>query len=424
MKPIYPGLQNFVKKGLFSQRKLEVLFKSAVDVYGYQNTLEVFKKYCYNIKRRHLGNSPKKQKIIKPSRQAPAQSSTSPIVMGEPSQIETKLMDFLLKGKKINVFKLCEILECYPNRLIDAVKSWNAQGKEIFIINNEIWLNKGTGAVISEPTIKPPKVATGKEIVFGVMSDLHFGSRACQITAMNLFAEKAKSEGVEHIFIPGDVTAGNNVYRGQSFELYEPSSEHQEESCIVNLPKGFTYYMLGGNHDYSFMKAIGHNVIRSLCLQRDDFIYCGFDWAEIDLMDDVTVGLWHPAGANPYSISYRLQKGVEAIAFTELKKIAYGQKDKPTLHFVLAGHLHIQMSAFFGNIFGAQCGAFEGSNSFTKARKLMPTIGGYIIRATMAKSGILDIVPKFCLFPEIENDWKNYNHKTKKDHLIPEPFKW
>ena len=313
-------------------------------------------------------------------------------------------------------------MSCYPNTIKNLIHDFRNEGKEIIWKDNSIWLSRGAQAV-TEDVVLPTCLSDDKEITFGVMSDLHYGSRSCQITAINLFAEECKKNGVEHIFVAGDILAGYGIYKGQTMETYEQSAEHQEESCLVNLPAGFKYYMIGGNHDYSYMKIAGHNVIRSLSRQREDINYCGFDWAEIEIMKNVSVGLWHPSGGVPYSISYRLQKGVEQMAFEELTKIVEGHKERPTLRFLFAGHLHIQLQALFGSVLGMQCGCFEGSNSYLKAKKLVPAIGGYIVHAKLGKNGLLkDFSTKFHLFPEIIGDWKNYSHRIKHDEIIKPMF--
>jgi hypothetical protein len=117
----------------------------------------------------------------------------------------------------------------------------------------------------------------------------------------------------------------------------------------------------------------------------------------------------------PYAMSYRLQKGIAQIAFHELQNVSSSIKDKPTIRFVLAGHLHIQMQAMFGSIFGAQCGSFEGTNNLLKRLGIVPAIGGWIIKASLGRNNLLrSFDAKFYIFEEIEDDWKNYRHYISK----------
>jgi len=124
--------------------------------------------------------------------------------------------------------------------------------------------------------------------------------------------------------------------------------------------------------------------------------------------------MWHPSGGVPYALSYRLQKGIEQIAFGELTKIVRGVKERPTIRFVLAGHLHVQVQAMFGSIFGCQAGCFEGQSPYLKRKGLVPQVGGYVIQAILGKNGLLkNFEAKFYIFEEVENDYRNYSHEIE-----------
>jgi hypothetical protein len=264
------------------------------------------------------------------------------------------------------------------------------------------------------------------EVIFGIASDLHFGSKACQITALNQFAEICRKKGVKYIFCPGDIVAGYNVYKGQMMDVYAISAEEQEDSVIANLPKGFEWYFLGGNHDYSFIKSGGgHNVLLSIASKRDDVKYIGFDEADIPILNGVDVRLFHPSGGVPYSVSYRIQKTVEQIAYSELSKVCLSDKPAPSIRFLFAGHLHIQVQSVFGPILAAQCGCFEGQTNYTRRKGLNPLIGGYIVQAHIRKKDgiILDFDTKYYMFPDIIiDDWKNYKHTIPENRKFVQPI--
>lgn len=405
----YPGLATYVTEQIRLGKRSPDIFEEAVNGYGYAYDAAQFSKYV----------SYRKRKLIKVS-------SGDVTEIEDPTDVPTNetFLNILQSRTDVDIFDLCDELSCSPNLIADFIHTYRDKGYEIIWQDNKMWLSKGSRALINGAD-KLPLLMDGKEISIGIMSDLHFGSRSVQITAMNEFLIECKKQDVKNIFVPGDVLAGFNIYKGQTMEIYEQSAEHQEESCLVNLPTGFKYHLLGGNHDYSFMKIAGHNAIRSICNRREDFIYCGFDWAEIEILKGVSIGLWHPSGGVPYSVSYRLQKGVEQVAFDELTKMAEGKRDQPSLRLLFAGHLHIQMQALFGSILGMQCGCFEGSNSYLKAKKLVPAIGGYILHLKLGRNGLLQrFSPTFYLYPEIKNDFKNYNHHLKKNEKLGPLYEW
>jgi len=250
----------------------------------------------------------------------------------------------------------------------------------------------------------------GMRILMAWLGDTHGGSKAQQITNLLKFIELAYERGVRHVLFAGDLFAGDQVYRGQLHDLFAIGAEKQFVVMLYVLPKlpGLKYYVIGGNHDYSFVKANGYNVVAHFASQRDDVVYLGYDLADVPITDRVDVRLWHPSGGVPYAMSYRLQKGLEQMTSDELSA-AIETQDNPRLRGVAAGHLHVSMTMWQGPIFGAQVGCFEGQTNYLKRKALFPKIGGYLIEWQVTDSGLLqECTPKWQAFLEIEDDYKNY----------------
>lgn len=363
---------------------------------GYKSGFSSFKRYLREIKKRY-GIITNQTKI---------------------EEIDKKIIRLLDSKRVMKICDLLKMLDCNKQTLDRLINNCRRNGYEINLDNGNIFLS--TTNVREAEKISQISCT---EIIFGVISDPHFGSKSCQITAINEFSEIMKKKGVRHIFCPGDLVAGYDVYPGQVHDIYAISAQEQEETTLLNLPKGFDWYILGGNHDYSFIKrGGGYNIISVIASKRKDVHYVGFDEANIPILTNVDVKLFHPSGGVPYSISYRLQKSMEQITMSELQSIVRDVKDKPTVRFVLAGHLHIQMQAMFGSIWGAQCGTFEGQTNYLKRKGLVPCIGGWIVKASLGNNGLLkNFEAKFYLFNEIEDDWKNYRH-TIPEQKIEKPI--
>lgn len=248
------------------------------------------------------------------------------------------------------------------------------------------------------------------EIAFGVIGDTHGGSKFEQITALGDFVHVAREEyGVKHILHVGDAFAGIRVYRGQEHEVYHTTGDGQAEAVANNLPwhQDLKWYMLGGNHDYSFYKSVGLDVRQYLQLKgRDDITLLDYDAVNIPILPGVDAHLWHPSGGVPYAISYRGQKGSAQIAQSELMKIVMGKKKMPTVRLVLIGHLHVMCWFPSGPMDVFQVGCFEGQNGYLKRKGLIPHIGAIIIRCRFV-DGILyhmDFAKR--TYPEIEDDYR------------------
>jgi len=398
---IYPGLKEYVKSQILRGTESKDMYRVAVEDYGYASNIRSFYKYICKIKKLEISDEDLE-------------------VIGEDrDSIDARFINILERRKSVSGDDLCEELSLSPNEIFDLIEEFRKQGYEIICDEKNVILS--TDVTSEGKELREPLGET--EIIFGIASDLHIGSKECQLTALNEFCEICRKKGVKHIFVPGDVLAGHNVFPGQQFELYALSAEEQEESAIVNIPTGFDWYLLGGNHDYSFIKrGGGHNPLLVLDNAREDLHYVGFDEVDIPILRGVDAKLWHPSGGVPYSISYRVQKAIEQLAYRELAKVVWNQKDKPTVRFLFSGHLHIQFQAMFGSIFGAQCGTFEAQGSYLKRKGLHPLIGGYIIQANIRKRDgiIMNFDAKYYMFPDvIEDDWKNYKHYLPKKTIEP-----
>ena len=410
----YPGMLEFVQEqkenGLNSKEIYDLVRKE----FGYSSSYPTFRRYVVyvqqkktdidiNIEPEDIDTLDKRYKKIRVS-----------------SRDDIKFLETISKHRVLKVDDLCNKLNCPPKIVYDFVDHYRSKGYEIVVDDDKVIFSEG---VVSNGELRVHPLEE-KEIIFGVAGDFHFGSKSVQITPLNEFCELARKKSVKHMFIPGDIVAGYNVYPGQVFDLYAISSEEQEKSVVTNLPYGFEWYALGGNHDYSFIRrGGGHNPLLTISSLREDFHYVGFDEADVPILPGVDLKMWHPSGGVPYSISYRLQKGVEQVAFDELTSIVRGVKSRPTIRFILSGHLHIQMQAMFGSIFGTQCGCFEGQTNYLKRKGLVPHVGGYIIEALIGKNGLLkNFEAKFYIFEEVKDDWKNYKHSISEPKITKPLF--
>jgi hypothetical protein len=398
-KSLYPKeIDNFIAEKLEDGWSNKKIFTYLTSNDLYHSSYNSFGKYAWKIK--------KKKGIIRGHNKL--------------KELDEKLIKYC-DGKKVNkVSDLLNRFDCSRTELNKSITNCRRNGYEIEIDDNIIILSKTQGR---EPE-NISKLSTNSEIVFGIVSDPHFGSKSCQITALNEFAEIMKQKGVRHIFCPGDLVCGYDVYPGQIHDIYATSATEQEETTLLNMPTGFDWYVLGGNHDYSFIKrGGGYNIVSVIASKRSDVHYLGFDQATIPILQNVDAMLVHPSGGVPYSISYRLQKNIEQITISELQNVVRGVKDKPSIRFVLLGHLHIQMQAMFGSIWGAQCGTFEGQTNYLKRKGLIPSIGGWIVKASLGKNGLLkNFESKFYIFDEIQDDWKNYKHTIPDKKIITPIF--
>ena len=286
-----------------------------------------------------------------------------------------------------------------------------------------LWSTKAPGIV------SPPTALWGKptwSFKFGVISDAHFASTASQISGLIKAIDIMYERGVRDVLFCGDLTAGQYVYPGQGLDLVSELADEQKSLVVTYWPRreGMRFFMMGGNHDWSFVKRSGFNIVKSICDDRDDFTYLGYDLATVPLTPDIDALLWHPSGGVPYAMSYRLQKQAEQVATEQLMQ-TLEESSTPRIRFLFAGHLHILVEFWQGPIFCAQVGCFEGQTNYLKKKALYPQLAALVLNVELTRDRnlIRELGISHFRFTEIKNDYLSY--PVIPDDVVVEPiFEW
>ncbi len=334
----------------------------------------------------------------------------------ELSLLENQIIAILLRGP-CGLPALCDQVDRGRPAVQEALKRLRESGYAVRECegaeDREVSLPRipdHTGVVI--PPIFEERAS---RVIWASISDTHFGSRYVQKTALLHFLDMAYERyGVRHVFHSGDVTAGERVYKGQTYDLYAHGADEQIDDAVNSLPRreGLRYYMLGGNHDASFIRLCGLDVVMRMCAERDDFIFCGWAAGDIRLTDRASLRLWHPSGGMPYAISYRGQRYAAQIAFEELNAIiSEGGPLPANVRILQIGHLHVMGGPIDqGALDFYHAGCFEGQTTYLREKGLIPTIGAYIVEAEITESGILrEITTRRFRYEEMADDWKGYS---------------
>lgn len=303
-----------------------------------------------------------------------------------------------LKGKPKRLTWLAENLRATPKAVAESIDILKQKGYEILCHGDEYQLMRVP--FVDHSTMQRIKYPSDRIIRFGACSDSHYGSKAQQRTALYKFYGLCQQLEIRHVFNSGDLVAGVGMYPEQPYEVYLHGADEQVEAAISDYPLylGCTTYVIGGNHDASFIKAAGHDVFRRIQSDRSDIEYLGWYEATVEIDNRLRVRLWHPKGGVPYAKSYRIQRLSEGIA--------HGP-DKP--HIILYGHLHQALHMEHLEIQQWLVPSCEGSTAWTRRLGLIPCIGGYIITVLMDEAGekIEQMSQQLIRFPELERDWVN-----------------
>lgn len=249
----------------------------------------------------------------------------------------------------------------------------------------------------------------GKEhIRIAFVSDTHAGSKFEQLTALRAFYRYADGAGphpetgkgtdpVDFFVHAGDWTQGTDkMHRGMVHEVHAHEAEAQMAYTIATFPRserGVPTYGITGNHDDSFLKDGGVNVLRAISQSRPDIVYIGQDAAYLTV-GTLRAYVIHPDGGGAYAKSYKPQKVAEALPID--RKLA----------LIAIGHYHSWGLFKHQRSYALMLPCFQGQYSWMARKGLFPDIGGLIVDLWLDDNGWpRRFRQEFVSFPSIDDDW-------------------
>lgn len=217
----------------------------------------------------------------------------------------------------------------------------------------------------------------------GLVSDTHICSKYQQLTLLYDaygFFDKAMVDFVLHA---GDLTDGKNMYRGQEREVFKTGADEQAQYVIDNYPKlerNRRTYIIGGQHDRSFYRDGGFDIVKAICKERKDLVYRGFYKAEF-IVKGLPIGLQHPGGGVAYALSYKMQKNIESM-------MGYVASIPSAVRHILEvfGHWHVavHIPSYMGvDVVGMPC--FQSQTPYLEQLGKMPVVGCAIAEIQLDK---------------------------------------
>ena len=296
-----------------------------------------------------------------------------------------KLLGLIKSNKnKLDLEELCNQLDASPKVVKDTVDSLIKQGYAIKFRDKKFTLDKLPD--YSTNTVHKFELkAASKYIEFAVVADTHLASKHECLEELKFFYNVAHNEyGIKTFLHAGDLVAGINMYFGQENELKYWGSDAQVNYFVDNYPciPGVTTHFITGNHDLCYLKNAGKDIGIDISNQRKDMHYLGQYLSTIEL-GPVRVEVHHIDKGTAYACSYPLQKTIEATP----------DKNKP--HLLFCGHLHQKLWLEQRGINAFLAGCFEQQSLWLKRKKLMPSIGGYIIKVGLDGDKIRSVSPTF-----------------------------
>lgn len=232
---------------------------------------------------------------------------------------------------------------------------------------------------------------SGNHFKIGIVADTHLNSKYQQLTYLNKAYDIFKAEGVKSVYHAGDITAGEGMFLGQIYEVFNLGFSNQANYIIEKYPKreGITTYFITGNHDLCYYKQKGADIGDFISAKRSDLVYLGKFSAWVSLGKNAQMYILHPEAGPAYAYSYKPQKIIE-------RGFAVGKE--PAI--MVLGHWH-QMEYFFDrNIHVIQAGCFEGQSDYLRRKGILPKIGFWILEGEIDNDGnIVRLKQEAIIFP-------------------------
>lgn len=228
----------------------------------------------------------------------------------------------------------------------------------------------------------------GRYLKFGLVSDNHAGSKKERLDRLEQMYDIFAKEGVGVVYHAGDITEGHGVYRGQEFEVAKLGQDEQIDYVVATYParRGITTKFITGNHDLRQYERGGIDPGPTIARRRQDLQYLGPMTASVNFKDRVKMELLHPAGGSAYALSYKAQRDINNRTPGDLP------------HILAYGHFHTSFYMYYRNIHFFQVPCFKDAGLWEKRLGLNPTIGGWMVEATIGDGQIKKMKPELYTF--------------------------
>lgn len=296
-------------------------------------------------------------------------------------------------GKKggLSLEAVCDEMDISPTRARQLIEDAQEAGYNLEIHHG--FLELRTPAPSShEVAVTDAPDMPGEEIVWGVVSDPHIGSKHHNGDALKRHVEYLVSQGVKHIIGPGDWVPGG--YRFLKYEVLRTGIEDQCEMAketIQSFGRELVWHSIAGNHDESFDVGIDASKMIQRMMVEDgwtNFRHYGARGARL-LLNGTKVELHHPGGGLGYAHSYKIQRHVDNTAPDQRAEVLF------------TGHTHQALHLKRGGTHAFLCGTFEnGDSGFGRMIGGDVQLGGWLVRFVRNERGIQRLSAEFCEYPQ------------------------
>lgn len=219
----------------------------------------------------------------------------------------------------------------------------------------------------------------GEDIIFGVVSDTHMGSKYEAIDELRRFYDILEERGVTTVYHVGDISEGYYTNRPTSImDCHAVGFSAQVRHIVKNYPykDSIKTYYLTGNHDITHMRNGFADIGAEIEAQRKDMIYLGHNFHKLSLTPYITLSLIHPTDGASQSLSLKLQHMVD-------------RNESRRADIMLVGHYHKSCGIKYRGCYAYMVPSFQKQTPFMSDNNLVSDVAGMIFTLKVDKDGRL-----------------------------------
>ena len=298
-----------------------------------------------------------------------------------------------LRREPYTVKQLSSQLDRSEETIAKAVEKLRQDGYEVVVDEDRVLVPKEPIPEYRQIDLTP---FYHDGVKLGLVSCTHYGSKWQQPSNLKAFLEICQREKVAALVHHGDLVDGNGMFKAQWQEQFATGADDQEDAAVFWHPRAeVPQYVVGGNHDYSWVSHSGLNIVKRICARRPDLLYQGLNAIRFTVNGQVVYEVLHFRGGTAYALSYRMQRLSEAL----------GRKDFPQI-LGIGGQHQVAILPSYQDICVLLLGAFQGRTPYLASKGLWPSIGGLILTTWLDGTGkVCHVWPEWYGFMEVEHDY-------------------
>lgn len=289
-------------------------------------------------------------------------------------ELKEKFREYLSKNNRVYVKQVMTDLGLEEYQVYGLVDLIKGDGSLFEVKNKRIVKSKPER---KEGIYRIPN--SSEHIKLCLLSDTHLASKFDRLDLVQYVYDEADRRRVDYILHDGDFFDGLGAHTEQLKYLKEATYDGQKEYGIDKYPVSpIPTLLVGGNHDYRWIKRCGRDILTDLAKEREDLIYLGGDTANIEI-GKLKIRMYHGTKGKSHLGRERVLKYLSTIP----------EDERPDI--LQLGHIHQDGFAKDDRTYCFQTSCLQDLTSFENYQGLTSNKSVWWVDAIMNEQGVVKI---------------------------------